>query len=99
MHLSCDDLHPEFLQALEAQGYEAIRICGASGLCAVKQFNFTWGVVVGMDPVSYDRRYCYEHRDDAVEALARWDGADHLSGPWIKCKGATIDLLNPALCV
>lgn len=32
----------------------------------IKQFNSTWGVVVGMDPVSYDRRYCYERRDDAV---------------------------------
>lgn len=99
MQLTLDDFYPDFLQALEAQDYEALRICGASGLCAIKQFNFTWGVVVGMDPVAYDRRYCYEHGDDAVEALAAWDGADHLPGPWIKCKGAAIDLLNPNVCV
>jgi hypothetical protein len=99
MQLTLEDFHHEFLQALQAQGYEAMRVCGASGLCAIKQFNFTWGVVVGMDPLSHDRRYCYERRDEAVEALAAWDGTDHLAGPWIKCKGSTIDLLNPALCV
>ena len=65
-----DDFHPDFLRGLEAQGYEGLRVCGASGLCAIKQFNFTWGVIVGMDPVSYDRRYCYERCDDAASALA-----------------------------
>ena len=30
-------------------------------------------------------------------ALALWDGQGHPSGPWIKCKGAGVDLLNPSL--
>ena len=64
-------------------------------VCAVKQFNFTTAIVVGLDDVGYQRRYCYEHRGDAQAALAVWDGREHPSGPWIKCKGAGIDLLNP----
>ena len=73
MQLTRHDFHAEFLQALEAQGYETLRVCGPSGLCAIKQFNSTWGVVVGMEPVSYDRRYCYERRDDAVGDWAAWE--------------------------
>lgn len=64
-------------------------------VCAVKQFNYTTAVVVGLDDVGYQRRYCYEHRADAQAALAAWDGREHPSGPRIKCKGAGIDLLNP----
>lgn len=67
-------------------------------VCAVKQFNYTTAVVVGLDDVGYQRRYCYEHRADAQAALAAWDGREHPSGPWIKCKGVGIDLLNPNFC-
>jgi len=92
-----DDFHPDFLTDLAAQGYESLRVCGVSGLCASKQFNFTWGVVVSMDPVIYDRGYRYERRDEAVSALAAWDGNEHLAGPWINCKGASVDTLKPTL--
>ncbi|MBU7572548.1 MAG: hypothetical protein KAF64_04270 [Hydrogenophaga sp.] len=64
----------------------------------MKQFNYTTAVVVGLDDVGYQRRYCYEHRADAQAALSAWDGREHPSGPWIKCKGAGIDLLNPDFC-
>lgn len=80
-----------------ASGYTDI--CVLLGeVCAVKQFNFTTAVVVGLDDVGYQRRYCYEHRADAQAALAVWDGHEHPTGPWIKCKGAGIDLLNPDFC-
>lgn len=69
-----------------------------SQVCAVKRFNFTTAVVVGLDDVGYQRRYCYEHREDAQAALSAWDGDGHPPGPWIKCKGAGIDLLNPDFC-
>lgn len=59
-------------------------------VCAVEQFNFTTAVVVGLDDGGYQRRYCYEHLEDAQAALAVWDGHKHPSGPWIKCKGAGI---------
>jgi len=97
MRDSLSDFRPEFLAYLREQGYEALRTCGNSGLCAVKRFHFTWGLVVGMDFVSYDRRYCYEHKAEAIAALAAWSGDAHPGGPWIKCKGSSIDLLNPEL--
>jgi len=79
---------------LSASGYTDFRVF-QDQVCAVKQFNYTTAVVVGLDDVGYQRRYCYEHRADAQAALVAWDGQEHPSGPWIKCKGAGIDLLNP----
>lgn len=65
--------------------------------CGIKRFNFTTALVVGLDALGYQRRYCYEYEFDACSALARWDGEGHPSGPWIKCKGTGIDILNPEL--
>jgi len=79
---------------LAASGYTHICVL-QDQVCAVKQFNFTTAVVVGLDDVGYQRRYCYEYQADAQAALVAWDGREHPSGPWIKCKGAGIDLLNP----
>lgn len=81
-------------EVLSASGYSHICVL-QNQLCAVKQFNYTTAVVVGVDDLGYQRRYCYEHRADAQAALAAWDGSKHPSGPWIKCKGVGIDLLNP----
>lgn len=67
----------------------------AGQVCGVKRFNFTTAVVVGLDRLGHHRRYCYEHQADAQTALLVWDGHEHPSGPWIKCKGAGIDLFNP----
>lgn len=64
--------------------------------CAIRRFNFTMAIVVGLDAVGHARRYCHEHAADAQAALAAWDGQDHPGGPWIQCKGAGVDLLNPA---
>ncbi|MDM0118084.1 hypothetical protein QTI66_39115 [Variovorax sp. J22R133] len=85
------------MDSLSASGYTDLRMLRGK-LCAVKQFNFTTAIVVGMDVVGYERRYCYEQRGEAQAALLAWDGDGHPSGPWIKCKGAGIDLLNPAFC-
>lgn len=79
---------------LEA-GYSDLRNLGRE-VCGIKRFNFTTAVVVGLDFAGYQRRYCYEHEADARAALLAWDGEGHPSGPWIKCKGAGIDLLNQA---
>ena len=57
--------------------------------------QFTWGLLVNLQPFGYDVRYCYENEADARAALASWDGAKHPAGPWIKCKGAGVDFLNP----
>ena len=44
-------------------------------LCALRRSMFTTGLVVGLDRVGYDGRYCYESHSDAVSALKDWDGA------------------------
>lgn len=84
-------------QVLEAQGYRELRWLGSGELAGLYRFNFTWGLVVGLDPIGYRLRYCFEHLADARAALRTWNGLGHPTGPWIKCKGAGVDLLNPAL--
>ena len=85
-----------WLSALEAQGYESL--CERSGkTCAIHRFNYTTAILVGLDPIGYERRYCFEHAEEARASLAEWDAQGHPGGPWIKCKGAGIELLNPLL--
>ena len=101
-HMTPDQLHlfdhcdDAWLNALAAQGYNGF--CERNGpLCAIQRFSFTTAIVVGLCPAGYQRRYCFEHEEDARRALAAWDGKGHPDGAWIKCKGPGIDLLNPAL--
>ena len=42
--------------------------------------------MVDIDPISHERRYCYEHGSEAAAALEAWCGGGNPSGPWIKCK-------------
>lgn len=84
------DLH-EYLQL---EGYTDLQM-KAGVLCGISLFCYTTGLVVGLAPMGYTKRYCFEHEADARSALDAWDGQGHPSGPWIKCKGAGIDLLNP----
>lgn len=84
-------------ETLLASGYTDL--CVLQGrLCGIRQFNYTTALVVGLDPTGYHLRYCYEHRSDAQAAIEVWDGRGHPPGPWIKCKGGGVDLLNPDFC-
>lgn len=83
-----------FVGTLSASGYTDIRVIRAQ-VCAVKTFNYTTALIVGLSELGYERRYCYEHRLEAQATLETRDGQKHPSGPWIKCKGAGIDLVNP----
>ncbi len=86
----------ELLSFLQEQGYRELRLIG-DVLCGLHRYNFTTGLAVGLTFECYERRYCFKHSEDALRALRDWDGQGHPSGPWIKCKGAGVDLLNPAL--
>ena len=88
-------LAPGLLDCLLAAGHTSVRILDGQ-VCGVKSFLFTSAIVVGIDECGYSRRYCYEHQADAQAALLAWNGLGHPGGPWIKCKGSGIDLLNPA---
>jgi hypothetical protein len=84
----------QLLQTLSKSGYTHVRRLGNTYVGLLK-FSYTVGLVIGLDAIGYERRYCYEHADDAIRALDQWNGAEHPGGPWIKCKGAGVDLLNP----
>lgn len=90
------DLSTDGHALLAAQGYRQV-VVRKDRVCAVKTFAFTTALLVGIDPIGYTLRYCYEHAHEAEAALAEWDGTGHPGGPWIKCKGAGIDILNPSL--
>lgn len=87
----------ELLSFLEADGYKEIREVPGHGLCALYNFMFTLGLVVGLDSAGYKFRYCYpyERAFEAFVALKLWDGTGHPSGNWIKRKGEGGDFLNP----
>ncbi len=87
----------ELWSTLEAAGYDDLRAINGV-ICGIRRFNYTTAIVVGLDEAGYELRYCFEHKEDAKAALRAWDGEGHPSGPWIKCKGAGVDLLNPAFC-
>lgn len=95
-HRAASEAVPQALEAfLSEQGYGELRSIGGT-VCGLHRYNFTTGLVVGLTFEGYERRYCYEHLQHARSALLAWDGGRHPGGPWIKCKGAGIDLLNPA---
>ncbi|WP_198157047.1 hypothetical protein [Aquincola tertiaricarbonis] len=81
--------------ALHALRYTDL-VLKAGVVCALQPFAFTTALAVAVNKNGYQRRYCYEHEHDARAALAAWDGTGHPGGPWIKCKGVGVDLLNPA---
>jgi hypothetical protein len=91
------DIPPAIALVISENGYLAVREVDGEGWCGLLQFAFTWAIVVGITPECYGRRYCYEHESDASRALASWSGHDHPLGPWIKCKGVGVDILNPEL--
>lgn len=89
---------PKWLLDLETySGYSQSTQLPDGSWCALFPYLFTTGLMVGLvdGDNHYHRRYCYEHHQDAARALLEWDGVGHPSGPWIKCKGSGIDLLNP----
>lgn len=85
---------PRLASLLAREGYSNLARRNGT-LHGLQSFVFTTGLVVGLDATGYERRYCYERAEDTAQALSEWDGHGHPGGPWIKCKGTGIDLLNP----
>lgn len=88
----------QLLLQLKEQGYENV-VKINNKWCGLHRFAFTVGLVVGIDRFGYERRYCFDKWGEALESLLVWDGVEHPSGNWIKCKGTfnglRIDLTNP----
>ncbi len=89
------ELTPEFKKELEAFGCFDIKVIEGLGICALKRFAFTTGLLVGIDEFDYNHRYCYPIHADAIEDFKIWDGIGAPSGQWIKRKGNGDDLSNP----
>lgn len=70
------DASAALIEVLLSSGYTGIRRLNEQW-CSLKQFNYTTAVVVGLDDVGNQRRYCYEHWTDAQAALVAWDGREH----------------------
>jgi hypothetical protein len=71
---------------LLAFGYTDLKTINGK-TCGLCRFLFTTGLMVGLNEVGYECRYCFERHKDALAALSEWDGTGHPSGPWIKIKG------------
>lgn len=78
---------------LERCGYRGLREVPGQGLCATMGMAFTTGLFVRLSISGYERRYCYEHQEDAEASLAGWDGTGDPGGRWVKEKPG--DRLGP----
>lgn len=83
----------ESTKDVEALGYSHVRMLPNGQWIGVMKMIYTWGLFVGIDRITYERRYCYEHCSGAIEAARKWNGAGDPLGPWIKEKPS--DRLGP----
>jgi len=70
-------------EQIEALGYEFPRQLPNGQWIALQRFLFTWAVVKGIDPIGYEQRWCYGAYNDALIAVANWDGEGDPPGNWI----------------
>lgn len=70
---------------LEEMGYLYPRQLPNGKWIALFRFMFTVGLVIDLDDSGYEERYCYgwEHINDAMMAVANWDGEADPPGKWI----------------
>lgn len=87
----------ETKSCLESEGYNHLREIPGKGVCGIRQFLFTYGLVTGLDDSGYMGRYCYNSEVEALYALDKWDGTSDPIGKWIKYKGAGGERSNPEL--
>lgn len=78
---------------LNAEGYQHVLHMPDGLFCAIHDQLFTTALVCGLTMFAYQRRYCYEKRQYAIDALLAWDGRGDPPGPWIKEKPS--DRLGP----
>ncbi len=97
-------LTPELWGLLVNNGYEMLFEIKGKGVCGIKRFAFTTGLVVGLDQSGYKERYCYKNRIDAIYALIEWQemtnqrltvAGDPEDEEWIVYKGPEGDRPNP----
>lgn len=92
------DSDNDLIDILRKEGYTALMNIPSQGICGIYKFMFTYGLVVGLQRDTYDRRYCYKTYEEALIALCIWSGEEeHPQGDWIKCKGSCGDITKKDL--
>jgi hypothetical protein len=81
--------------AMELEGYKYLREIPGHGLCGMRRFIFTVGLIVGLNEFDFEGRYCYEGYNECTAAIMTWDGQGDPPGPWIKYKGKKREYSNP----
>lgn len=82
-----------YIQKFVDMGYFPVRRLPSGTVIGIRKQMFTVGLFVGLSESRYERRYCYEHMDDAFLAFTDWDGNGDPPGPWVKEKPS--DRLGP----
>jgi hypothetical protein len=75
------------IQYLQTEGYYEFRKVPNHGICSLRDFLFTTGIIIGLTNDSYFGRYCYSNKQEASEQLKNWDGIGDPKGNWLKYKG------------
>jgi hypothetical protein len=83
------------LREIAELGYGHVCERGLAGVCGVRCMLYTGALIVGLTPLSYGGRYCYGTIEEAIEALAAWDGRRDPPGSWIKYKSRTEERIGP----
>lgn len=76
--------------------YTDVRTLPTGEVAGIAQFLFTFGLVVGLDPVGYRTRFCFPTYAEAQKSLKEWNGEGFPPGYWIKKKGDG-DVTNPLI--
>ena len=66
-------MNEDFKQRMEEQGYTELREVDGK-VCGLFRFIFTWGVIINMDDIGYERRFCFDNYSFASKFLEEWDG-------------------------
>lgn len=84
----------ELIEYLKTQGYYEFRKVPNHGICSLRKFIFTTGIIIGLERTFYHGRYCYSKEEEASQELKNWNGIGDPQGNWLKYKGEGGDREN-----
>ncbi len=84
----------DLITELTKNNYMFLKYVPGRGICGLARMYFTTGLFYGLEWDTYQGRYCYESKLEALQDLFAWDGAGDPPGDWIKHKGH-VEYSNP----
>lgn len=73
-------------EQVEALGYEQARQLSDGAWVAICPMMYTTAIIVDVQPLNYDHRYCFARRADAEREIARMNTIDDEPVGYIKRK-------------